>query len=99
MRLELNGIFKDDMVFQWGTGIRIFGSSSEDCDVLVSMYKDDDLVSGITVHTNDKLKFMAELPAVDSPGGPFEFRISSSAGGGKEPVLEKTITGCYAGEV
>ena len=99
MRLELNGIFKDDMVFQWGTGIRIFGSSSEDCDVLVSMYKDDDLVSGITVHTDDKLKFLAELPAVDSPGGPFEFRISSSAGGGKDPVLEKTITGCYAGEV
>jgi len=98
MRLDLNGIFKDKMVFQWGTEIRVFGKSSGNCEVCVEIFEGDRLISEAKTKTEDN-RFLALLPPIDSPGGPFEFRIRSLAGGDKDWMPEAVIRECYAGEV
>ena len=43
MAIRLNGIFKDNMVFQWGAELRIFGSSDTKCTVRCELFKDEEI--------------------------------------------------------
>ena len=99
MRLSLNGIFKDRMVFQWGADIRVFGSSSTECLVCVQLLKDGKKVSESQVLTDADLKFTATLPPVDMPGGPYQFKIQSRVKSQSKWTSEQIINDCYAGEV
>ncbi|SCW57818.1 sialate O-acetylesterase [Ruminococcaceae bacterium YRB3002] len=99
MRVKLNGIFKDNMVFQWGTEVRIFGSCTEACVVCIQMFLGDQMVDQVQIHPDDDLHFFACLPPTSEPGGPYEFRVMSFAEGDSDWQAEKLITGCYAGEV
>jgi len=99
MRLRLNGLFKDNMVFQWGTEIRIFGSATEPCYICVQLYKGEEFVEEIQTQTDDDLNFIACLNPQDEPGGPYEFAILSYADGDSEWLSERVLDNCYAGEV
>ena len=99
MRLRLNGIFKDNMVFQWGTEIRFFGQAEEECYVCVQMLEGQMVVDEAQSHTGDDLGIMAVLPPVMVPGGPYTFRILSRDGDDGEWTSEAELYDCYAGEV
>ena len=99
MRLRLNGIFKDNMVFQWGAEIRVFGSSSTPCFVCVQLMKDNELVVETQVQTDENNMFIAGLDPVDEPGGPYTIIVLSFVEGEKEWVTESVMSDCFAGEV
>ena len=78
--MRLNGIFKDDMVFQRDEQIRIFGSSSklgEGVKIEASI-KDGDkiLSSGTTDEILSDGSFLLLLPALPA-GGPYEVEVTS----------------------
>ena len=98
-RVKLNGIFKDNMVFQWGTEVRVFGKAEEPCYICVQIIKDEELVDEVQVQTADDNTFIAGLKPIAKPDGPFEFRIYSFADGESEWSVEDIISECYAGEV
>ncbi|MBR2524015.1 MAG: hypothetical protein IKE53_06215 [Clostridiales bacterium] len=99
MRLRLNGIFKDNMVFQWGTEIRFFGQAEEACYVCVQMLDGETIVDEVQSPTDDDLGFMAVLQPTQAPGGPYEFRVFSYSDEDGEWTAEAEIYDCYAGEV
>ena len=99
MRLRLNGIFKDNMVFQWGTEIRFFGVAEEPCVVCVQMYKGEEFLSEVQSQTDPGLGFFVGLDPTDAPGGPYEFRVLSYAEGDEDWTVERLLFDCYAGEV
>ena len=41
MAICLNGIFKDNMVFQWGAELRVFGNSDKACTVRCELFKEE----------------------------------------------------------
>ena len=99
-RIRLNGIFKDNMVFQWGTEIRVFGEVTEPCYICVQLIKDEELVDEVQVQVVEgNNMFIAGLKPVEKPDGPFEFRVYSVADGEKDWSVEDIISECYAGEV
>ena len=44
MAIWLNGIFKDNMVFQWGAELRVFGRSDKPCTVRCALFKEDESI-------------------------------------------------------
>lgn len=93
--MRLNGIFKDDMVFQRDEQIRIFGSSSklgEGVKIEASI-KDGDkiLSSGTTDEILSDGSFLLLLPALPA-GGPYEVEVTSE----DEKI---TLSNVYIGEV
>ena len=93
MAISLNGIFKDNMVFQWGAELRVFGSSDTKCTVRCELFKDEELVVEAESVTEDDGSFLICADPIEEPGGPFEIRITAD---GEEPVI---IKNAYAGEV
>ena len=41
MAIRLNGIFKDNMVFQWGAELRVFGNSDKPCTIRCELFKEE----------------------------------------------------------
>ena len=93
MAISLNGIFKDNMVFQWGAELRVFGSSDTKCTVRCELFKDEELVVEAESVTEEDGSFLICADPIEEPGGPFEIRITAD---GEEPVI---IKNAYAGEV
>ena len=93
MALRLNGIFKDNMVFQWGAELRIFGSSDEPCTVRCALFKDEETIMVAETATEEDGSFLICADPVEEPGGPYEIMVSAD---GVEPVV---IENAYAGEV
>ena len=93
MAIRLNGIFKDNMVFQWGAELRVFGSSDTKCTVRCELFKEEESVVTAEAVTEDDGSFLICADLIEEPGGPYEIRISAEGG---EPVI---IKNAYAGEV
>ncbi|MBR2294281.1 MAG: hypothetical protein IJ869_00775 [Clostridiales bacterium] len=78
--MKLNGIFKDDMVFQSDKEIRVFGSADGERDIDISCVicdSDGKVISeGKTHRIEDGGSFLIKLPAV-SAGGPYRLVVSS----------------------
>jgi len=100
MDIRLNGIFKDNMVFQWGAELRIFGAAVLPTGATVDPAAEIScsVMSGSTVVTSAVGRFEVDgsflvcLPAVEEPGGPFDIKITSGS-------FEKILTNTWAGEV
>lgn len=99
MHLTLNGIFKDNMIFQWGAELRIFGVSDEACSIFIRMIKDGEIVQESGGTTNDDLSFVCCFEPVTEPGGPYQIEVFSLTDTEDECNEEKTLINCYAGEV
>ena len=93
MAIWLNGIFKDNMVFQWGAELRIFGRSDKPCTVRCALFKEDESILVAEAATEEDGSFLICAEPVEEPGGPYEIMISAD---GEEPVI---IQNAYAGEV
>lgn len=93
MAIRLNGIFKDNMVFQWGAELRIFGSSDTKCTVRCELFKDEESVVAAESVTEEDGSFLICADPIEEPDGPFEIRITAE---GSDPVI---IKNAYAGEV
>ncbi|MBR6959136.1 MAG: hypothetical protein IKH76_01515 [Clostridiales bacterium] len=99
MHLRLNGIFKDNMIFQWGAELRVFGVADEACSIFIRMIKDGEIIDESGGTTEDDLSFVVCLKAVPEPGGPYTVQVYSLTDTEDECNEEKTMNGCYAGEV
>lgn len=93
MAIRLNGIFKDNMVFQWGAELRVFGSSDEPCTVRCALFKDEETILVAEAPTEEDGSFLICCDPIEEPGGPYEIMVSAD---GIEPVI---IENAYAGEV
>ena len=93
MAIRLNGIFKDNMVFQWGAEFRVFGNSDRACTVRCEIFREDEVVVTAESVTEEDGSFLICADPMEEPGGPFEIRITAE---GEEPVI---INNAYAGEV
>lgn len=95
--MKLNGIFKDNMVFQRDQEIRVFGITKRTRGNRVTCTIEDRsgkiLSEGETKDIGDDGSFVAVLPAL-SKGGPYTLRVK-----GSRDKEEKNITGVYMGEV
>ncbi len=89
--MKLNGIFKDNMVFQAGRKIRVFGICDPGDAISVKLIDQGLIISESSCNSNDG-SFLVELPPRDY-GGPYSVRIFS---GNSEPVILNNI---YIGEV
>ena len=90
MAIWLNGIFKDNMVFQWGAELRIFGRSDKPCTVRCALFKEDESILVAEAATEEDGSFLICAEPVEEPGGPYEIMISAD---GEEPVI---IQNAYA---
>ena len=77
MAISLNGIFKDNMVFQWGAELRVFGSSDTKCTVRCELFKDEELVVEAESVTEEDGSFLICADPIEEPGGHFEIRITA----------------------
>ena len=95
MAIRLNGIFKDNMVFQWGAELRVFGNSDKPCTIRCELFKEEfeEPVSIAESVTEEDGSFLICVNPVEEPDGPFEIRVSAE---GEEPVI---LENAYAGEV
>ena len=95
MAIRLNGIFKDNMVFQWGAELRVFGNSDKACTIRCELFKEefDEPVLMSEATTEEDGSFLICVNPVEEPDGPFEIRVSSE---GEDPVV---IKNAFAGEV
>jgi sialate O-acetylesterase len=93
MAIRLNGIFKDNMVFQWGAELRVFGSSDKKCTVRCELFSGEESIITAESATEEDGSFLICADPIEEPGGPFEIRITAE---GEEPVI---IKNAYAGEV
>ncbi len=101
MTIKLNGIFKDNMVFQWGAELRVFGCCDEAsvgtetngtvirCEVTD---EEGNVVSVGEGSFEEDGSFLIFSSSIDEPGGPFKIRISAA-----DAVVEMNNT--WAGEV
>ena len=80
MAIRLNGIFKDNMVFQWGAELRVFGSSDTKCTVRCELFKEEESVVTAEAVTEDDGSFLICADPIEEPGGPYEIRISAESG-------------------
>ena len=93
MAIRLNGIFKDNMVFQWGAELRVFGTSDNPCTIRCEIFKEGESVVAAEAATEEDGSFLICCDPIEEPGGPFEIKISAK---GEKSVV---IKNAYAGEV
>ncbi len=93
MALRLNGIFKDNMVFQWGAELRVFGCSDTPCTVRCAVFKGEETIMVAETATEEDGSFLICADPIEEPGGPYEIMVSAD---GVEPVI---IQNAFAGEV
>ena len=93
MAINLNGIFRDKMVFQWGAELRVFGYSDRTCIIKCVLSKDTEVISLGTCGTETDGSFLVCLEPVEEPGGPYEIRIY------EDDTEACVIRDAYAGEV
>ena len=86
MAIRLNGIFKDNMVFQWGAELRVFGNSDTKCTVRCELFKEEESVVAAEAVTEEDGSFLICADPIEEPDGPFEIRITAE---GSEPVIIK----------
>ena len=84
MAITLNGIFKDNMVFQWGAELRVFGNSDIPCTVRCALFKDEETILVAEAPTEEDGSFLICADPIEEPGGPYEIMISAD---GVEPVI------------
>ena len=92
MGVRLNGIFKDNMVFQWGAELRVFGTTDSRFKITVKLLKGRKIVCQGSVIPEKDGSFLVGLKGTDSAGGPYTIEVLSGS-------LKKTVKNCYAGEV
>ena len=93
MAIQLNGIFRDKMVFQWGAELRIFGYSDKTCVIRSTLLKDGEEICTGTCGTEQDGSFLVCLEPVDEPGGPYEIEVFEN------DAKACTIKDVYAGEI
>lgn len=93
MAIRLNGIFKDNMVFQWGAELRVFGYCDRICTIRCELILNDAVVLSGVAGTEEDGSFLVCVPPTEEPGGPYEIRVSEN------DVETVRLTGVYGGEV
>ncbi len=92
--MRLNGIFKDNMVFQRGEEIRVFGVSVKGAEVTAVVKDGAEVLSqGQVAVASDDGTFVVILPALTA-GGPYALEVASSEYG-----ASVVIDNVYIGEV
>lgn len=94
--MKLNGIFKNDMVFQRDREIRVFGET-ESVTSVTAVLKDESgeiITKGTTNEIYDDGFFLVVMPALRA-GGPYVLEVRE----GKKRKPEITISNIYIGEV
>ena len=93
--MRLNGIFKDNIVFQRDEQIRVFGVADNNAVSVLARILDGDEILSEGIADGDNLKedgsFVIELDAIPA-GGPYTLWVDSQ-------VDEITIHNVYIGEV
>ena len=89
--MRLNGIFKDNIVFQRGGEIRVFGTASSGTEIKSCIKNGTEVLTQAHDVSNGDGSFLVLMPALDA-GGPFTLEVSSS----EESVV---INNVYIGEV
>ena len=93
MAIRLNGIFKDNLVFQWGAEFRIFGTCDSVRTIRCDLIKDGKTVLTGVAGTEDDGSFLVCVDPTDEPGGPYELAVY------EDDQEQIRLKNCYAGEV
>ena len=92
MAVRLNGIFKDNMVFQWGAELRVFGTTDSRFKITAKLLKGRKIICQGSVIPEKDGSFLIGLKGTDNAGGPYTLEVLSGS-------TKKTVKNCYAGEV
>ena len=93
MAVKLNGIFKDNMIFQWGAELRVFGVADNVTVIRCDLIENGEVIATGSCGTEEDGSFLVAVSPTDEPGGPYELAIYEN------DIEQKRLNNVYGGEV